>query len=160
MHVYIMRHGIAFEREEWDGSDESRPLTEQGQTRTRAVVEGLEKRDDFQVTAIWSSPLARALETAQIAGLVLGLKVKTVKALAGGTTLKQLRHANASESWPKGLLLVGHEPDCATIIGELVGDLQGDYTLKKAGVASLEGEFKPKGMRLKWKLTPKEIIAE
>ena len=37
MHVYLMRHGIAYEQSEWSGGDDSRPLTDEGLQRTRDV---------------------------------------------------------------------------------------------------------------------------
>jgi phosphohistidine phosphatase SixA len=43
MYLYQMGHGIAYERDEWSGDDDSRPLTEEGIERTRAVAKALHK---------------------------------------------------------------------------------------------------------------------
>jgi hypothetical protein len=60
--------------------------------------------------------------------------------------------------WPERLMLVGHEPDCGALIAALVGDPNGDYTLKNAGVAALKCEFEAGGMVLRWTVAPKDIL--
>ncbi|NOS82013.1 MAG: phosphohistidine phosphatase SixA, partial [Nitrospira sp.] len=61
----LLRHGIAVERDEWEGSEADRPLTEEGAKRVAQAVAGL-NRLDVQPTHILSSPLLRAIETAKI----------------------------------------------------------------------------------------------
>jgi phosphohistidine phosphatase len=157
MRLYILRHGIAYEREEWAGPDDSRPLTEDGTERAKDVAKALKKK--LKVDAIWSSPLVRCLQTAHITGEVLGLPVKVVDELSSGTTLSRLEAKfKKLEPLPENLMLVGHEPDCGSIIAGLIGDPSGDYALKKNGIALMEGNFKAGGMKLSWKLTPKEIL--
>ena len=53
------------EHEEWDGPDTDRPLTERGVKRVSQVAAGL-RWLEVQPTYIFSSPLVRALETADI----------------------------------------------------------------------------------------------
>ena len=159
MQLYILRHGIAFERNEWSGSDEERPLTVEGMQKTREVMQALRAKKKLKVDAIWSSPLVRALQTATIAGEVLEQSVTTVEVLASGTSLKRvLGFVHSQKELPKSLLLVGHEPDCGLLTAELVGDPGGDYAFKKAGLAALEGAFKPAGMKLQWQIAPKDVL--
>ena len=66
MDCVLFRHGIAAEREEWEGSDADRPLTERGAKRVAQAAAGL-NRLEVQPTHILSSPLIRAIETAKIA---------------------------------------------------------------------------------------------
>jgi phosphohistidine phosphatase SixA len=40
MDCVFVRHGIAVAREEWEGKDVDRPLTEKGKRRVREVVQG------------------------------------------------------------------------------------------------------------------------
>ena len=158
MYLYILRHGIAVDSSEWSG-DELRPLTPEGKTRTEQIIKELKAKDKLKVTAIWSSPFIRAMQTAQIAGEVLGLPVKTVPEMSCGTTLQLLQDAfKPLKRLPERLMLVGHEPDCGLIIGALIGDQNGDYALKKAGIALLKGDFQSGGMKLVWKLDPKDIL--
>lgn len=161
MQLYILRHGIAFEAYDWKGPDTTRPLTPDGIKRTKKVLETLHKEEKLEVEAIWASPLVRAQQTAAIAAEELKLKVKTVPALACGASLGSLREAFKNEGpLPERLMLVGHEPDCGLLIGALSGDPNGDYALKKAGIALLKGEFAPGKMTLKWKLTPGEVLKD
>ena len=82
MNCVLFRHGIAVEREEWDGPDTDRPLTERGTKRVTQVAGGL-KWLEVQPTYIFSSPLVRALETADIlqASLTIPSAVKRVEEL-------------------------------------------------------------------------------
>jgi len=159
MRLYVMRHGIAFEREAWQGEEVARPLTAEGKERTRAVLEALRSKNRLKLDAVWTSPLTRALQTAEIAGKVLAAPVGVVGALACGADLPVLQTVFLKKApLPERLMLVGHEPDCGALIAALVGDPNGDYALKKAGVAALKGEFKAGGMVLKWKLAPKDVL--
>jgi phosphohistidine phosphatase len=159
MQLYILRHGIAFDASEWEGSDEFRPLTDEGQERTKEVIEALKRQGKLRVSAIWSSPLTRALQTAQIAADVLDLKVEVIPELTSGTNLRRILKDFKTRKVPEHLMIVGHEPDCGIIISELIGDPSGDYALKRAGIALLEGKLKLGGMTLAWKLQPKEVLA-
>jgi phosphohistidine phosphatase len=157
-----MRHGIAAERNEWDGPDETRPLTEKGNERVREIIAVLKKEKKLDVDAIFSSPYVRAHQTAEIAGKVLNVKVKTIDALACGAHLKSLKASLATpgDALPEKLMLVGHEPDCGDIIGTLIGDSEHYHGLKKAGIAFLQGSFTFGGMKLIWLLAPHDILKE
>jgi phosphohistidine phosphatase len=160
MLLYIMRHGIACEHGEWKGSDFDRPLTAEGSERTRKVVNQLKKAGELNVDAVWSSPLTRARQTAEIAGAALRLGVKQVPELESGAQLSNLLLLAKKEPLPQRLLWVGHEPDCGAIVGELIDDPAGDYALKRAGIAKLEGEFKHGGMKLIWIQAPKDVLED
>jgi len=159
MQLYILRHGIAFEHSEWPGSDFTRPLTVEGMEKTRDVIKALVGKKNLAVDAIWSSPLVRALQTATIAAEVLSQAVITVDALSAGASLKGLLKSEVARGeLPKRLMLVGHEPDCGLLTGELAGDPGGSYEFKKAGMASLSGSLKPGGMKLEWLVAPKDVL--
>ncbi|HLX60432.1 MAG TPA: phosphohistidine phosphatase SixA [Planctomycetota bacterium] len=160
MNLYLMRHGIAFDHDEWKGSDFDRPLTDEGHKRTQKVLSALRQAEQIGVDAIWSSPLVRARQTAEIAGHLLGLNVLIVEALECGCDLDHLLKYTKKNPPPARLLCVGHEPDCGAIVGELVGDEGGDYSFKRAGVAHLEGELKAGGMKLIWKYAPKDVLGD
>jgi phosphohistidine phosphatase len=158
MDLYLMRHGIAFDHGEWSGSDFDRPLTERGRERAEKILSKLKKTGELAVDAIWSSPLVRARQTAEIAGDVLGLPVNIVDALECGAALKDIVKYAKSNPPPARLLCVGHEPDCGEIVGELVGDESSDYSFKRAGIARLSGELKAGGMKLRWLYAPKDVL--
>ncbi|TKB34598.1 MAG: histidine phosphatase family protein [Nitrospira sp.] len=60
MDCLFVRHGLAVEREEWDGKDVDRPLTEEGTRRVRQVAAGL-RRLAVRPTVIYASPARRAV---------------------------------------------------------------------------------------------------
>ena len=116
--LYLVRHAIAAERgDEWP-DDTKRPLTERGISRFKEVVEGL-RRLDVEIDEIFTSPLVRARQTADLlaAGLANKAVVKTLDALAPGhapravmTSSRKAASAGASRwsdtspdsaSWPR-----------------------------------------------------------
>src|SRR2546428_6646582 len=64
--LYIMRHGIAVTRGAGSFADDSkRPLTPEGKMKVQEIAKGL-LRLGFEVDWILTSPLVRAVETAEI----------------------------------------------------------------------------------------------
>lgn len=160
MKLYIMRHGIACDQSEWNGTDSERPLTEEGIRRTEEVLRKLRKNEELLTDAIWSSPFTRALQTAEIAGKILGLQVRVIDQLECGAHLSSLMRIVKKEALPLRLMTVGHEPDCGEITAELLGDPSAHYSFKRAGIAHLEGELKPGGMKLIWHYAPKDVLGD
>ena len=161
MDLYIMRHGLAVGSFEWPGDDASRPLTEPGVARTREVIRRLAGEGRLNVGEIWSSPLVRAAQTAAIAGEVLSIRPRSVSLLACGCPPAELdKLLQPLAGALRGVLLVGHEPDCGLLIARLAGVPGGACPLKKAGVAYLSGSPRAGGMQLRWRLSPKEILGE
>ncbi len=70
MHSLLFRHGITESPKTWPGDEYSRPLTKEGRTKTEQAVEGL-KTIGVEPTHIFSSPLIRAQQTADIAKRIL-----------------------------------------------------------------------------------------
>jgi len=159
MELYIMRHGIAVESFEWPGDDASRPLTGEGVARTRQVLHRLFEQKRLEVAEIWSSPLVRAWQTAAVAGEILSLKPRPVEPLGCGgspVALERLLAPYAEAS--RGVMLVGHEPDCGLLVARLTGEAACPF--KKAGLACLSGAPRAGGMRLMWRLSPRDVLKE
>ncbi|MCW8132794.1 MAG: phosphohistidine phosphatase SixA [Planctomycetota bacterium] len=159
MTLYLMRHGIAYERSDWSGSDDARPLTDEGMIRTRAVAKALKKDKKPPIDAIWSSPLVRARQTAEIVGDVFGAKILEYEALSPGTNVKILTKSFSGKTPPDHVLFVGHEPDFGILLSDLVGE-DDVHPFKKAGVACLKGEFKAGAMKLEWYLAPRDLLED
>src|SRR5208282_4116021 len=71
MLVYLIRHGIAVDREEPDcPPDAERPLTKKGIEKARLVMAGLRELG-AKPDVILSSPLVRAWQTAELAAAAL-----------------------------------------------------------------------------------------
>jgi phosphohistidine phosphatase len=134
--LYFLRHGIAAPRGDWGGDDAQRPLTEQGREEV-ARIAGLLARLAPALDAIVTSPFLRAAQTAEVVAEHLNLqdKVALDDRLAPGFDIGRLGKLLKKFPQAKALLLVGHEPDFTTTIGELTG---GRVILKKGGMAYVE----------------------
>ncbi len=163
MNLFLLRHGIAVEREEFDlASDGLRPLTVKGRRQLRQITVALRKlKLDFDL--ILSSPLVRARQTAEIVAVELKLekRLSFANELKPGASPKMLvqkiSHQNPAAN---NFLLVGHEPDLSQLISLLVNGgpgLQLDF--KKGGLAKLELENLRAGKcaTLAWLITPKQM---
>lgn len=149
MKIYFLRHGQA-DWPDWDKPDDERPLTKQGRKEMERVGRFLAALDP-NISLMLSSPLPRALQTAEIAAECLGVQLKKEAALGKGLTTSQLR--SLLERQKEGnLMLVGHEPDFSEIIRELTG---GNVKVAKASIAVVELETIDGDGRLLWLLPPR-----
>lgn len=163
MDCLIVRHGIAVEREEWEGKDVDRPLTEKGKRRVRQVAAGL-RRLEMRPTVIYASPARRAVETAQL-----------LHDLLASRSLVQLRDELLPEAPPTQVLsllqdlppescviCIGHEPHLGMAASILLsGRASASFPLKKAGACLIELSTPAKPGRgvLRWWLTPSQLRA-
>ena len=114
MRVYLCRHAKAAPGD----PDEARPLTAKGHDQAKALGERL-VRAEPRPTAVVSSPLVRARETARAVADALGLGVELDARLAPGATLADLELIAAEREGP--FVTVGHQPDCSEIVLALTG---------------------------------------
>jgi 8-oxo-dGTP diphosphatase len=82
---YFVRHAKAGGREQWTGDDSLRPLTNKGQKQAEKLVAIFES---FPITAVYSSPSVRCVQTVEPLARARGLKVKQSESLAEGQGLK------------------------------------------------------------------------
>jgi phosphohistidine phosphatase len=140
MNCILFRHGIAVERDEWDGTDADRPLTERGTKRVSQVAAGL-KWLEVQPTYIFSSPLVRALETADIlqASLSISSVVKRVDDLLPDANPERLLALFRDLPPEASVLCVGHEPHLGSAASVmLTGKPSSAFPFKKAGACLIE----------------------
>jgi phosphohistidine phosphatase len=161
MILYLIRHGIAVDREAFEGADADRPLTPEGVRRMRRSARGLQ-RLGLQLDAVWTSPLVRARQTADILADVLSCKesLREEKSLepaaAPSAVVDQLR----GQSKDARIALVGHEPhlgQLATFL--LTGSRRTIIEFKKGGAAAIEitSFRRPPRANLLWLLTPRHM---
>ena len=163
MDCLLLRHGIAVERDEWEGSDADRPLTERGKKRVIQVATGL-NRLGVKPTDVLSSPLIRAIETAKIVhhSLQVSSAVRIVDALlpdAAPARLLSILHNLPAESC---VLCVGHEPHLGMLASVmLVGKPSTAFPFKKAGACLIElpVQAKPGHGILRWWMPPGQLRA-
>ena len=163
MDCVLFRHGIAVEREEWDGPDTDRPLTERGVKRVSQVAAGL-RWLEVQPTYIFSSPLVRALETADIllASMSIPSAIKRVDELLPDANPERLLAVFRDLPPESTVLCVGHEPHlglAASMI--LAGKQSSAFPFKKAGACLIELSEPPKVGRgvLRWWMEPGQLRA-
>jgi phosphohistidine phosphatase len=157
MELYFLRHGPAGAREAWDGDDADRPLTDRGRELTRRVATRL-AATGLTLDVVVTSPYVRALQTAEIAAEALGSAApETDELLRPGFDLRGLAAILQRHAGVQRLMLVGHEGDFSSAIGQLVGSA--DLVLRKSGVAMVElpDPAVPRGT-LRW-LAPPLLLA-
>ena len=163
MNLYLMRHGLAVERGTpgYD-SDRERPLTSKGERKVRRVAEAL-MRMEISFDAIFSSPLIRAQQTADVLSNEMKFKgkVQFTEHLSPGGGAKELVHLLQHHSGStKEILIVGHEPDLGQLAATLLSGGDGlTIVFKKGGVAKLAVEHLRLGRcaTLEWLLTCRQL---
>ena len=163
MDCLLLRHGIAVERDEWEGPDTDRPLTERGAKRVAQVAAGLNWLD-VQPAHVLSSPLIRAIETAKMVHSSLRVRaaVCIVDELLPGAPPARLLSILRDLPPASCVLCVGHEPQlgmAASVM--LTGKPSMACPFKKAGACLIELSIPAKPGRgvLRWWLPPAQLRA-
>jgi phosphohistidine phosphatase len=149
MQLYFLRHGEA-DWPSWTKPDDERPLTDFGKKEVRQVAKFL-NRLKVKPGLIVTSPLPRALQTAEVAAEQLKTKLRQDEALEPGFGISELRTV-LKRHRSKVLMLVGHEPDFSSVISALTG---ASLKLSKAGVALVDIDPGAQEGRLLWLFPPK-----
>jgi phosphohistidine phosphatase len=163
MDCILVRHGIAVEPDEWDGTEENRPLTEKGKRRVRQAAEGLAALD-CEPTHLFTSSFVRAYDTARLLRSVVcpTLKVETREELIVGAKPERLVELFRTLPSDAVVVCVGHEPQLGEAVSLLLcGKALSNFPFKKAGAARIESEgiLKPGEGRLCWWLQPMQLRA-
>jgi len=154
MRLLILRHAIAVPSGTPDIDDRARPLTPRGRKRFKKVARGLAHilpRPD----ALLTSPLPRALETAEIAASAWGGVIPVEDARLEGDAADLLPDL-AAHAEDALVAIVGHEPDVSHLLARLVGGAGRGLAFKKGGAALVEIDAAaPAEGRLIWFLPPR-----
>jgi phosphohistidine phosphatase len=161
MEVYVVRHGIAIDREDPKcPPDPERYLTEEGIEKTKrvaAAVAALGASPDL----LLSSPYVRAMQTAEIFASALDYskqKIRRTDLLLPGTEPSLLFRELAKDKQTSTLFVFGHAPQLDDIIAAALGSKHHITSLKKAGVALIElKRVSPPNGQLVWLATPKVL---
>jgi len=157
MQIYILRHGIAEDAGPGQ-SDAERALTSEGRKKLRNVLRAAHEAG-VKPALILTSPLKRAVQTAQLAAEMLDYKGELLrtKALEPGGHPRMVWDEIRVHKDEPAILLAGHEPLFSSLTAYFLGcpDLQVDF--KKGALACVEVDrfgAEPHGA-LKWLITPK-----
>jgi phosphohistidine phosphatase len=162
VNVLVIRHGPAGDPEAWkaEGRDDRlRPLTPDGKKDMREAAFGLATLQQH-VDVVATSPLVRAVQTAEIIASEYECKVVTVDVLAPDEepekTLEWLRTQPAD----RAVALVGHEPHLSSLVSYMLAGKRASFVeLKKGGACLLETKSASAGSSvLKWLLTRRELV--
>ena len=159
MQLYIVRHGIAIDREDPQCPAEAeRYLTEEGVEKTKQVAKGVAA---LGVTGelLITSPYARAVQTAEIFAEALDYakqKIRRNEMLLPGSEPTLLFRELAREKQASTVFIFGHAPHLDAVIATALGSKKHLTSLKKAGVANIElKRISPPIGVLAWLGTPK-----
>jgi phosphohistidine phosphatase len=155
--LYLVRHAVAAERGDSWPDDDQRPLTTRGVHRFKDSLPAL-KSLDASIDEIFSSPLIRAKQTADLLAAAVGSGVKTLDALAPGHSPSVVMGQLAKAAKRNRIALVGHEPGLGELAAHLIGASH-PLTFKKGGVCRIDlGTLSPKQTgSLVWLATPKML---
>jgi phosphohistidine phosphatase len=157
MEIYLLRHGIAEERSP-SGSDAARRLTAEGREKLRRVLERA-RGANVRPSLVLTSPLVRAVETAELAAEILSYRGALLKsnALAPDASPQDLWSEVRGHSGEDAVLLAGHEPLFSASTAYLLACPALRFEFRKGALVRIDVERvsgEPRGV-LQWVLTPK-----
>ena len=160
MKLVVIRHGPAGDRAAWEAEgrdDRQRPLTPEGKKQTRKAVAGLTTLVP-SIDVLATSPLVRAVQTAEIVAQEYDVEITTVDVLVPESDPDKAVRWLRSQQSDQTIALVGHEPHLSTLVGYLLAGTSASFiNLKKSGACGLELKDPPKpgdGV-LEWLVTPR-----
>ena len=154
--IFVLRHGEADSRMTVE-EDSKRPLTPGGRVEMQRIAKSL-KTVGLQTDRIYTSPLRRARETAEITARILKIPIlEEWDELKPDGSKQALYRKLARLEQDSRPILVGHEPHLSSMIGEIIGTPDARIVLKKGGLARVRiTSFTPRiSGELRWLLTPK-----
>ncbi len=154
MKLYFFRHAIA-EDASATTDDYHRALTKKGIARTKAAAKALAALG-VSPARLYSSPLVRARQTADLLAPVLDVKVEERSEVAYNFNLQTIETLIAGLGENDDVMFVGHEPDMSRAVAALIGG--GEVTMKRGGLARVDlVQRQPLRGTLIWLLAPKVL---
>lgn len=159
MQLYVVRHGIAIDREDPKSPpDPERFLTEEGLEKTKRIAERIASVSPSP-DLLLSSPYVRAMQTAEIFAAALEYpkqKIRRTDLLLPGAEPTLFFREIAKDKHSSSVFIFGHAPHLNELIATGLGSKRNLTSLKKAGVALIElKRVSPPSGELIWLATPK-----
>jgi phosphohistidine phosphatase len=155
MNLYLMRHANAGLPRLNPKLDAKRSLIKEGKDQCMLMARLLSALK-VQVDVIVSSPLKRAMQTAQFVGTELGYdgKVEISPSLGLDADYADFQQMLAQYADREGVLAVGHNPNLFQFLGRLItGNGGASIRLRKGSVARIDFDSHPP--RLHWLIDPR-----
>jgi phosphohistidine phosphatase len=157
MQVYLLRHGAA-EEERSGLNDADRALTQDGRRKLRQTLRTA-ARADLQPTLVLTSPLKRAVQTAEIAQEVLNYtgELLQTEALMPSSHVEEVWNELRDHRDEAAIMLVGHNPQFSDLAGYLLGAPNVQIDVKKGSILRIDFDnfaSQPNGV-LRWFLIAK-----
>ena len=155
MNLYLMRHANAGIRRENPAQDAKRALIKEGKEQC-ILMARLMSALNVQIDVIVSSPLKRALQTAQFVGTEIGYeaKVEVSPALGLGADFIAFQRLIDKYADREGVLMVGHNPNLFKFLGRVItGNGGAGVRMRKGSVARLDMTKHPP--LLQWLIDPR-----
>lgn len=142
MDVFIIRHAAAID-ETLELHDPMRHLTREGRGQATSLGDRL-RWHDCTPTQIWTSPLVRAVQTAELvtAALASSCPVEVMPALTPGEPTRTVLAAIQALPAEAVVLVVGHEPELSALGALLVGAPDFAALGKAEAVRILDGQLR------------------
>ena len=153
MHIYLFRHGDAVELSHEIAEDSFRYLTHQGREKTIDVAKKLKKLHS-KFDLILTSPLVRAVQTAELTARFLKFKGQIITAieLMGGHPFHQFQHLIKNNCHHKSIACFGHAPDVNTfalrLLNKDIKELKINF--KKSSVCKIEYDADKEQGKFEW----------
>jgi phosphohistidine phosphatase len=155
MNLYLMRHADAGLPRGNPTLDAKRGLVKDGKDQC-ILMAALLSAFKVQVDVILSSPLKRAMQTAQLVGTELGYdgKVEVTPALNMDASYVDFQKMLAKYTECEGVLAVGHNPTLFQFLGRLVtGNGGANLRVRKGSIARVDLDRHPP--QLQWLIDPR-----
>lgn len=159
MILYLMRHANAGIPRGNPILDAKRSLIKEGKEQCMLMAR-LMSALKVQVDVVVSSPLKRALQTAQFVATELGYdgKVEISPALALDAKFADFQNLLAKYAHREGVLVVGHNPNVFQFLGRLIsGNGGAAIRMRKGSVARIDLDRHPP--LLQWLIDPRSARA-
>ena len=162
MEVYLLRHGIAQDRDPKKYPDDRlRPLTVEGLERMREIVRGMLKLG-IEFDAVFDSGFTRARQTTEVvtdAYRIDSADIEATPALEPERNPAEVLALLETNKTAKRVLLVGHEPHLSLTLAFLTGGRDGDaFDFKKGAIARVDiHSLKKAGGTLMYLVPPKVL---
>lgn len=153
MELYLIRHAHAVDDA---ARDDDRPLSGDGRRQARDVGAAL-ARQGVHFSRIVTSPLVRAVETAELLAVAVGYEggLDVADALRPDGGWKQLQREVLDGCAVPSLALVGHEPSIGHFLSKLLQ--QKGLSLAKGAVVRLDFADTETPARVVFTLSPKRL---